>query len=378
MKYYIKASSIFLEDSIINDAYLEIVNGKFGQISSNPDNNFEIIDYSDKIIAPGFVDTHIHGSFDCDIMDKKTENVIKMSENLINFGVTSFLPTTLTDSIENTKEACKCVYEASQKTNGAKIQGIFLEGPFFTEKYKGAQNPKFFVEPDIKYINDWQSTCGNLIKKVSVAPEIKNAVKFTKDVTNNGLSCALGHSAATYDEARACLNAGANIFVHTFNGMSPLHHREPGMVGAALESDAYLEVICDGHHLNKACINIIKKCTGSNKLILVTDCMRAGGMPEGMYNLGEFDVTVKDGTARLSSGSLAGSILTMNKAVENMVNFGIASLFEAVKMATINPARSAKIDNLCGKITIGNDADFVILNKDATLSNVYLNGIKRK
>lgn len=192
-----------------------------------------------------------------------------------------------------------------------------------------------------------------------------------------GVYVALGHSDASYDEAIKAVEDGANIFVHTFNGMSGLHHRNPGMVGAAMNSDAISELICDGHHVNPAAAEILINKKGYDKIALITDCMMAGGMPEGSYKLGEFPVKVENGTARLESGSLAGSILKLKEAVQNVVNWDIVDVFEAVQMASLVPAKSVGIDNVCGKIKQGYDADFILLDYDLNLKATYLNGEKK-
>jgi N-acetylglucosamine-6-phosphate deacetylase len=187
---------------------------------------------------------------------------------------------------------------------------------------------------------------------------------------------ALGHSDATYEQAARCVDAGASVFVHTYNGMSPLHHREPGMVGAAMATkNTYAEAICDGHHLNPVAVRILVAAKGAENVVLITDCMRAGGMPDGDYVLGEFPVYVSDGMARLKDGdSLAGSILTLDKAVKNVVDWGIVTPEQALRMATENPARANLIDDVCGFIRPGYAADLSIWNPDMTLSETIISG----
>jgi N-acetylglucosamine-6-phosphate deacetylase len=261
---------------------------------------------------------------------------------------------------------------------GAKIKGIFLEGPFFTEKHKGAQNTKYFRDASIDKLKKWQKLSNQLIKKIAIAPERKGAAEFIEYAVKEKISIALAHSDATYEEAKHAVEKGASIFVHTFNGMSGLHHREPGMAGAAMNlKDAFAEIICDGHHVHPTAVNILMNARGRNTTVMVSDCMMAGGMPEGHYQLGEFPVEVKDGAARIEGGSLAGSILQLKDAAKNVVQWGIATAAEAIYMASTAPAKSVQIDNECGKIAEGYAADFIVLNPGLDLTATYLDGVCR-
>lgn len=379
MVSYIKAKSIILADSEKVDAYLEITDdGQFGHIiTKKPDGN--IIDYSDYHIAPGLVDTHIHGYASHDVMDNDFEGIKVISDGLLACGVTSWLPTTLTDSTENLDAVCETIGQHAGEETGAKIQGIFLEGPFFTEKYKGAQNPKYMSDPSIKKLDRWHSLSNGLVNKIAIAPEREGVKEFIEFANSKAIHTALAHSDATFAQAQAAVEAGANIFVHVYNGMSGLHHREPGMVGAALSlHDVYAEMICDGHHVHPAAAEIVVKARGAKETVLITDCMRAGGMGEGESRLGEFEVIVKDGTARLKeSGSLAGSILELIEAVQNVVSWGLVSLPDALRMASLAPARSVNIDHSCGLIAEGRAADFIVVDDAGHLKATYLDGVKR-
>lgn len=376
MKYYIHADKFFLRAGVQDGGYLEIVDGKFGGYSTDVPTENEIIDYTGYYIAPGLVDTHIHGFLGHDIMDADPEGLNIISKGILSTGVTSFLPTTLTANRELLNKVSKMIGENYDKVEGAKIQGIFFEGPFFTEKYKGAQNPNYFSNPDIKMFDEWQSLAKGLIRKIAIAPEREGVEEFIKYVTSKGVHVALGHSAATYEQAVNAVRSGANIFVHTYNGMSGLHHRDPGMVGAAMSTkESTAELICDGHHVHPAAAKILVNIKTPDKVALITDCMRAGGMPEGDYVLGEFPVIVKDGTARLkSNGSLAGSILELYQGVQNVVDWNIATVEEAIKMGSYVPAVSVGIEDRCGSIRPGLDADFIVLDKNINLHETYLNG----
>ena len=293
-------------------------------------------------------------------------------------GVTSFLATTLTDTTEKLDKACKNVGDNKDFCEGAKVQGIFLEGPFFTEEFKGAQNPDYMTNPDINKLSNWKKLSKGFVNKIAIAPERENSEEFIKDALKLGVKVALGHSNATYEQAKKAVDVGANIFVHTYNGMSPLHHRNPGMVGAALSTEnTYGEVICDGHHVHPAAVKVVMRAKTYDNTLLITDCMMAGGMPEGDYKLGDFDVKVENGTARIQNGSLAGSILRLDNAVKNIVKWGLASPFDAVKMASLIPAKSVDLDDKIGSISVGRCADINILDKDMNVLEVYIDGERK-
>ncbi len=379
MGNFIFADKFFLEETVVGPGFLEIKDGKFGDFSKNrPVEAAEIIDYTGNWVAPGLVDTHIHGFRNHDIMDSDFEGLNQISEGLLSCGVTSFLPTTLTSSTEALNDVVEMIGARYTKVTGAKIKGIFLEGPFFTERHKGAQNTKYFCDLSIEKLKKWQEQSNQLIRKIAIAPERKGAAEFIEYAVREEIAVALAHSDATYEEAKHAVEKGASIFVHTFNGMSPLHHREPGMAGAAMNlKDVFAEIICDGHHVHPAAANILMNARGRDQTLLVTDCMMAGGMPEGNYQLGEFPVEVKDGAARIAGGSLAGSILQLKDAVKNVVEWGIATPEEAIYMASTAPAKSIQMDGECGKIATGYAADFIVLTPTLELAATFLDGVCR-
>ena len=379
MSVYLYAKSIVLADTERENAYLEIKDdGTFGSIlEEKPEGT--IIDYSAYHLAPGLVDTHIHGYASHDVMDNDFEGIKVISEGLLSCGVTSWLPTTLTDSVENLDAVCETIGQHAGQETGAKIQGIFLEGPFFTEKYKGAQNPKYMSDPSIEKLDKWHRLSQGLVNKIAIAPERQGVKEFIEFANSKDIRTALAHSDATYQQAKEAVDAGANIFVHVYNGMSGLHHREPGMVGAALNlKKVYAEMICDGHHVHPAAAEVVIKARGPEETVLITDCMRAGGMGEGLSRLGEFEVVVKDGTARLKdSGSLAGSILELIEAVQNILAWGLVSFPDALRMASLAPAKSVGIDHVCGLIAEGRPADLIVVDDAGQLIATYLDGQKR-
>ena len=376
MKYYVYAKQIVLDDQVIDKAYLTIEDGKFGPILMEEPQDAPIKDYSNSIVAPGLVDTHIHGYKSHDVMDNDFEGIKVISEGLLSCGVTSWLPTTLTSSAQLLNDVCETIGNHYQEVTGAKIRGIFLEGPFFTEKYKGAQNPKYMSDPSVEKLAKWHELSQGLVNKIAIAPERKGVKEFIEFAKSKGVYTALAHSDATYEEAAAAVDAGANIFVHIYNGMSGLHHRKPGMVGAALSLDkVFAEMICDGHHVHPAAARVVTRARGPKETVLITDCMRAGGMGEGQSRLGEFEVVVKDGTARLKdTGNLAGSILELKQGVKNVVDWGLVSPAEALCMASLTPAQSVGIESVCGRIAPGYEADFIVVSDQLELEATYLDG----
>ncbi|MFU2163625.1 N-acetylglucosamine-6-phosphate deacetylase [Streptococcus pluranimalium] len=378
MMQYLKADRFYFVDGVKEGGYLPLNDGVFGTWQSQAPSDGEILDYSGKQIAPGLVDTHIHGFAGWDVMDASADGIHAMSEGLLSTGVTSFLPTTLTSSFEQLEKVSAVLADVADEVKGAKIQGIYFEGPYFTEEYKGAQNPAYMFDPSLEEFDKWQKAAGGRIKKIALAPERQGVEEFVSTVTKQGVTVALGHSNATYEQAKKAVEAGASVWVHAYNGMRGLTHREPGMVGAVYNiPDTYAELITDGHHVSSVASEILMREKGCDHVALITDCMRAGGQPDGDYMLGEFPVIVENGTARLKdSGSLAGSILQLKDGLKNVVDWGIATPEEAIKMASYVPAKSVGIDHVCGQLTEGYAADFIVLDKDLALVATYLDGQK--
>ena len=374
--YSVKAGGFVLADRLAEGGYLAIEDGCFGAWSNEAPEGVEILDLRDAIVAPGFVDTHIHGFAGHDVMDCDADGMRTVSRELARRGTTSWLPTTLTASFEETGRACASVAEAAHGCEGARIQGIFLEGPFFTEKHKGAQNPKYLCDPDLAWLDAWQELAEGLIRKSALAPEREGVADYIAGCRGRGVVAALGHSAATFDEAAAGVDAGGTVFVHTFNGMPEFTHREPGVVGAALTLEGtYCEVIADGMHSHPRAVDLLVRSRGWQSVVLITDCLSCGGLPDGDYMLGELPIVLSGGLARLrDAGNIAGSTLTMLKAVQNIVAWGIATPEQALRMASEVPARSCGIDGCCGIIASGRTADFVALSPDLDLRAVYMAG----
>lgn len=380
MTYYIKADKFFYPYEVKTGGFLQITDGKFGKWTADAPAGADILDYSGQSIAPGLVDTHIHGFGGADTNDRKIEGIVQtMSEGLLAAGVTSFFPTTVTASHEELLEVADEIGSNVDKAAGAKIRGLFFEGPYFTEEFKGAQNPKYMRDPSYSELAEYGEAAKGLPIKIGIAPEREGSTSFVKEAVEHGFTIALGHSNATYADAVEAVQAGASMWVHAFNGMRGLNHREPGMVGAVFNlPNTYAELICDGFHVRPEACQILMREKGTDHVVLITDSMRAAGLSDGEYYLGEFPVIVKDGAARLKEGgNLAGSILLLKDAVKNVVDWQIATPAEAVKMASLNAAKSTKIDDVCGQIKEGLDADFIVLDEHLELVATYLDGEKR-
>ncbi|MBT2215993.1 N-acetylglucosamine-6-phosphate deacetylase [Virgibacillus dakarensis] len=375
MNFYIKADRFLLDNKEVNDQYLEVCNGRFGSFVDTVSTGDKVVDWSGYTIAPGLFDTHIHGINGYDVMDG-TEDVIKeISKAILRLGVTRFLPTTLTSSKADLDLAIKSVSQAvAQGLPGAQSEGIFLEGPYFTEKHKGAQNPGYFRDPDYTEFQRWQRLSDGAIVKIALAPERAGALEFIQQVSKEGVLASIAHTDADYDCCCAAVDAGARNFVHLFNGMSGLHHREPGVAGAALtDSRAFAELICDGHHVHPAVATLAAQVKGE-KLLLITDCMLAGLMPDGNYHLGEFPVVMQDGVARTESGSLAGSTLRLIDGVRNLHQWSKRPLYEIWHRGSLSPAASLGRDMELGSIAIGKLADYVVLDENMTVQATAVEG----
>jgi N-acetylglucosamine-6-phosphate deacetylase len=377
--YAIKADKFFLPAGPQLGGYLMVEDGVFGawQADEPP---CEIKDYTGSWIAPGMVDTHIHGFYNHSTTDNDPEGIDISSTELARRGTTSWLPTTFTDGVEQIKDACAAIARADEGRGpdfcGARIQGIYLEGPFFTMKHVGAQNPAYLIDPSEEVFDQWQEAAGGRIVKSAMAAEHDGAAAYAAALNAKGVVTSIGHSDATYDECIAAINAGASCFTHTYNGQRGLHHREPGVVGAAMSTpETYAEIICDGKHVNPGAIKALLQAKGWQHTVLITDCLGCGGMPEGSYTSGGMDVIMKDNLCWLADGkSIAGSVLTLAQGVKNIVDWGIASADIAIRMATEVPARSVHIEDKCGSIMPGRDADFVVFDHELTLVETYVGG----
>ncbi len=342
----------------------EIVNKE--ELSTVTLTGAEVIEGKNKFIVPGYIDMHIHGGGGSDVTDGEYEAIKQIAITHSRFGTTAFLPTIATMAKDKIIKSLKSIHEAKSKgTGAAEILGIHLEGPYINPEKKGAQ-----IEEDIKKISieeflEFNQASGNIIRLVTIAPEMPGAIDFIRWLHKQGIIVSVGHSNATYKQVQEGIQAGLSHVTHTFNAMRGLHHREPGVVGAALTSpELTVEVIADGIHIHPVVIKILIQVKESEKIVLITDAMKATNISEGIYYVSGREVTVTKGQARLKNGTLAGSVLTMDKAVRNLVTKVGVSLMKAVQMASFNPAKCLGIDDRKGSLEPGKDADIVILNKN--------------
>ncbi len=377
MRYLIKSGKILLEDRILKNGVVLVNNGIIEEVKTeNTYEEIEIIDLSNYKILPGLIDTHIHGANGYDTMDGNYASLNEISKYLGTIGITGFLATTVTAPWDKITNAVKNVHETMKAgVGGAELLGTYIEGPFITEKFKGAHPSEYIRRIDIEDIRNLIGTFPSCIKTVTVAPDKEGAIELIKYLKSQNINSSIGHTNATYEETIAAIEAGAHIAVHVFNGMRGLHHREPGTVGAVLSDDRVCcELIADMIHVHPSVMKIIVKAKGADNISLITDCMMAGGLEDGEYMLGELKVSVKDGIARISNGSLAGSTLKLINAIKNMTEHVGASLLEAVNMASLVPAKIAGVDHKQGSIEPGKKANFTVIDDDFNVVMTIVNG----
>ena len=320
---------------------------------------------ADAIVLPGFIDEHIHGAGGSDGMDGTVEDLKIIAETVAAEGTTSFLATTMTQSKENILKAMQAVktYRENMPETGARVLGIHLEGPFIAAAHKGAQPLEYVAAPNAEVFDEYNAASGNAIKIVTLAPEVEGAETLIRHLTEKGIVSSIGHTGAKCADIQAAIKAGASNVTHTYNAQSALHHREIGTVGSAMLFDELnCELIADAIHVSVPAMQLLVKSKPNDKLTLITDAMRAKGIPDGVSELGGQVVYVKNGEARLADGTLAGSVLRMNRAIQNMVEKVGVPFLQAVDYATINPAKTLKIDNEAGSIKVGKRADFTVIN----------------
>lgn len=358
---------VFLEGFIRYDEKILAVGPMEDYQQTNEDS--ETFDAEGRIIVPGFIDVHSHGGYGIDNMDGDPEAINEMTEKMLAEGITSYFPTTMTQSDENIEHALVGIKKA--KETNSMIQGIHLEGPFVSVDYKGAQPEQFMRVADADTMARWNDLSGGNIRLVTYAPEIGDVSAFEEYCVANDIILSAGHSGATYQQLK---ESKASHITHLFNGQLGLHHREIGVSGfALLEEDVYAEMIVDGIHITKEMVKLAYKAKGASHLLLITDSMRAKGFPDGVSELGGQKVIVKDNQARLENGSLAGSVLTFDQAFRNIIEFTGCSLSDAVQMSSVNQAREFGLASK-GSLAKAKDADFVMMDKELNVLNTVLGG----
>ena len=366
---------IYTPREVIRPATLEVEGGRVRRISEGVSRRGE--DLKGALVVPGFIDVHIHGYGGHDTNSGDPDELLALARLLPRYGVTAFVPTTVTASHEELLRISRAVAEAMKtqgdRPRGARILGLHLEGPYINPEKAGAQNSSHIRPPDWdEFLQYWDAAEGN-IRAVTVAPELPGALEFIKKAVELGVTVSIGHTAATYDEARAAIATGARRATHLFNAMPPIHHRSPGAAVACLLSpEVVVELIADLVHVAGPMLELVWRVAGPERVTLVTDAIPAGGLPDGGYRLGGLDVEVRNGVARLENGALAGSTLSLDRAVRNTVSLGVP-LVEALAMATAVPAAAVGAGEL-GSLEPGKHADFLVLDPEFNLLRVYIGG----
>ena len=373
---YIVNGRIVLPDAVVTDKALafDAESGKITGVVDAVPAGADVIDAEGGLVAPGLVDIHIHGYLGEDTSDAKAEGVRKMAYGVAENGVTAFLPTTMTVAkadIEAALDTVRSLKEESRTWDGAEIIGVHAEGPFINPSKKGAQAEENILTPDADFI----LANADIITSVTMAPEMdKNHACIKKLAADGRVLVSMGHTDATFDEAMSAARDGVRHATHLFNAMSALAHRNPGVVGAALASEnVSVEVIADTFHINPGLYSIIAKVKG-DKMVLITDCTRAGGMPDGEYDLGGQPIFLKGIECRLADGTIAGSVLKLNHAVRNVLAHTSLAVNEVFKMASLNPATAIKASDRIGSLEAGKDADIIIVDDEINVKRTIKKG----
>ena len=366
---------IILKDSIVEN-YVLLYKDKI--IDIVPENlvpeNTQIIDANGGYVAPGLIDLHIHGYLSKDVCDGEEESIRTISKGLLANGVIGYLPTTMTEDmsiIRKALETCRLLKEESKNWDGSIILGCHAEGPFISESKKGAQDAKYILKPDASFVKEYK----DIIKTITLAPETDtedfNAIR--EICRDTDVVVSMGHTSGDYEIAMKSIDAGVKHVTHLFNAMTPLTHRAPGVVGAALNGDVSVELIVDTVHVDKSLYNMLWKLKG-RKLCFITDCLPAGGLPVGEYTLGGQKI-IYDGTiCKLEDGTIAGSVLQLNKGIWNVYENSDIPLHECVNCASLNPATTLGIDNIKGSLEVGKDADIIITDSQFNVKKTIIAG----
>ena len=375
----IQSKKVWIADQFV-PAAIEVKEGKIVGIFPYGTKDVDD-DYGDKRIVPGFMDIHCHGAYEFDTNDANEEGLRYWAEHIVSEGVTSFLATTITQSVEVLTNAVANVARVMEGGyDGAEILGIHFEGPYLDMKYKGAQPEQFIAKPSVEQFKHYQEAAHGHIRYVTLATEQDDNFELTRYLTSQGIVVSIGHSAATYEQAVMAYANGARSMTHVYNGMTPFNHRANGLVGAAYRiRTMYGEIICDGCHSHLAALNNYFQAKGRDYGIMVSDSLRAKHCPPGgSYQLGGHDIEIgEDGLARLKgTDTIAGSTLNMNKGLKILVEKALVPLDAAINSCTLNPARCLGVDERKGKLVVGYDADIVVLEDNYDVVQTYCRGKK--
>ena len=367
-----KNAFIFTEDFQFVPGGFSVEDGKFCDVLLEKE---DAVDLEGAWVIPGLIDVHNHGNSNADFSDGSFEGDVKMARYLASVGVTSFAPATMTLPYEVIAKALAAGLRLQKEPieGCARLLGVQMEGPFFSEKKKGAQNGEYLRRPDFEAFKELYDDSEGLISIVDLAPELEGSVEFVEQAKEL-CTVSIAHTDSDYDHAKAAIDAGVTHLTHLYNAMPPIHHRKPGVIGAASENEAVsAELICDGIHVHPASVRMAFKLFGAKRMVLISDALRCCGMPDGEYELGGQQVFLAENVARLADGTIAGSATNLYDCMRNAVRFGIPKE-DAIRAATWNPARQIHALDRVGSIANGKLADFVICDADLTRKSVWLGG----
>jgi N-acetylglucosamine-6-phosphate deacetylase len=385
MKTVFTAKCLYTPLEEIRDPLLFVEDGRITQVSSRAasaiPHDVSPVDFGDAVLAPGFVDIHIHGGAGFDVMHASQADLPQLGKFLATHGVTGYFATTVAAPLDQTCAALERLAQTIEAGNGAangdveaRPLGIHLEGPFLSHKRRGVHPLEYLVSPTLAIFEQlWQAARGH-VRMMTIAPEIPGALEVIAEAARRSVCVSIGHSDADLSTAQAAVKAGARHATHTFNAMRPLDHRDPGIVAEVLtDGQISADIIADGIHVSPSVVSLFLKAKGVERAVLITDAISATGMPEGRYKLGPIEVDVKDGKAT-SAGNLAGSVLTMDRAVRNVTEFAGWSLRDAVRAASLNPARAAGLAQSHGALIADAEANFVVLSPTGEVQKTIVNG----
>lgn len=381
MRTVITAERLCTPEETIEKPVLVVEDGRVAQVSSRQSSEMSggrLLELQNLVLAPAFFDIHIHGGAGQDVMDARDHVLKRIESHLVRYGVGAYLPTTVTAPVDITLRSLehlgKAILDWDDNNRRARPIGIHIEGPFISSEKRGVHPPRDLVLPSPRAFDKlWQASQGT-VRMMTIAPELPGALETIRHACALGVQCSLGHSNATYEQALCGISAGALHATHTFNAMRSLDHRDPGILCAVLQDQAMTaDIIADGIHVHPAMVELFIRNKGVDRSVLITDAISATGMPDGIYKLGEFEVEVKENRCQ-HQGKLAGSVLTMDQALRNVMRFANLQLEEALKMATSNPARRLGCAKELGRIAPGCRADLVALTPEGNVVHTILAG----
>nr|WP_318520364.1 N-acetylglucosamine-6-phosphate deacetylase [Photobacterium leiognathi] len=376
MRFALHPQRIFTPTGIAYNQYVIVNDGKIEAITETKPLDCDVTELEGQTLVPGFIDIHIHGRAGADVMDATPQALQTIADALPKTGVVAWVGTTVTAPWQDIINALQQVREFCQqpKQVGAKLLGSFLEGPYFTEAYRGSHPTQYLQAPSIAALAELKEVAGDSLIRVALAPEYQGSDEAIQWLTAEGIKTSIAHTSANFEQVTTAHQHGADCGVHLFNGMSGLHHREPGCAGAVLFHDMLVELIADGIHVHSVMMQLAYRMKGYQQLALITDCMRAGGLSDGKYQLGAQMITVTNGEARTDDGSLAGSTCSLDQALRNMIMLAGVPEWEAVQMATSVPAKYVGIDDHLGFIKPGYNASFALLDPQFQIQATLIDG----